>query len=261
MLSLEFAVCSAVSTLREQGLHEAALELATLSLSEDGDQGQLWELTGLILTDRQLWREALSALETASSLVPLTFEGQCRLADCYAWEGRQELARDLYCSLVEQPGLSVESLLAAAAGLDRLGRPDMAVQVCRKAANSDMPTARTYYEMAYYMRRCGYPPHLVESMARQAVRLDPESVSYRVGLAAVLHQQGRIEEAYDLVSELTCSQLRRIQCPCCLERLLNVCERCEDDVRGKACQAQLQNLMILDPHISPRSSDKGVRID
>jgi hypothetical protein len=97
-------------------------------------------------------------------------------------------------------------------------------------------------------------------MARQAVRVDPESVSYRVGLAAILHQQGRMEEAYDLVCELTCSQLRRIQCPGCLERLLNVCERCEDDVRGKACQTQLQNLMVLDPHIRPRSSASSLRI-
>ncbi|HWL09943.1 MAG TPA: hypothetical protein VNQ76_16175 [Planctomicrobium sp.] len=239
MMSLEFAVCSAVATLRAQGLPSSALELATLSLDDDSDQGRLWELKGLLHADQGEVELARKALETANSLVPLQPEGRCTLAECYTLEGMTDLARDLFCSLVEWDQTQTTLLLRIASSFDRIGRADLSVHACRKASLRDPGFARPFYEMAYYMRRCQYPPHLIESMARHAVQLDPDSISYRIGLAAFLHSLNRMQDAYQVISDMTLGQLRRVTCHCCLTRLVDVCEAGNDLERTQACHERL----------------------
>jgi|GEM_PF-766338 len=245
MLSLEFAVCSAVATLRAQGMTASALELATLSLQDDTDQGRLWELKGLLHSDQGETDDARKSLETANSLVPLHSEGRFVLAECYALQGQVDLARDLFCLLVDWPETPTELLLRIAAHFDRMGRSDLSVQACRKASVRDAGYARPYYEMAYYMRRCQYPTHLVESMARRAVHLDPDAVSYRIGLAVILHSLDRLQDAYDAVSEISPRQLQRNACQCCLTRLVDVYEFAGDRARSAICRTRLQEMAAI----------------
>ncbi|SFH69675.1 tetratricopeptide repeat protein [Planctomicrobium piriforme] len=242
MVSLEFAVVSAVSTLRSQGLCASALELAFLSLQDDGDQGRLWELAGLLHADLGDFDAARQALETASSLVPLEPEGRFTLAKCYAANGQADLAREMYWSLLEWNETPQDLLLKIASHFDCLGRPDLSVHACRKASLRDQQVARPFYEMAYYMRRCHYPPHLIESMARHAVRLDPDFQLYRVGLAVFLHSIDRNHDAYDVICDLTPRQLKSVTCACCLDQLRAVCEHCGDLPRAAACRARLLHI-------------------
>lgn len=229
----------AAVTLYTEGLFDQALDLVQLQLEDTPDNGRLWELRGLIHRELGDAAAATHALETASLLVPLQSVGRCALAECYAHAGHRELARDIYRMTLADTAMPMELLLRVARGLDEVGDPVMALRACRAASHGDPDSARPYYEMSYYLQRCGDSPHLVEAAARKAISLDPERVQYRVGLASYLHQRGRPDDAYELLKHLDSSRLQEITCRCCLDRLLALFDTMQDQVRCRMCEQLL----------------------
>lgn len=221
-----------------------ALELLDLLLLHDPDDGLSWELTGIIRREQQEYESGLAALETASLLRPLSPAGRCAVADCDSHCGHAELAVEIYVSLVKWSDASSDDLFAAADGLDRHNRAGLAVVACRTVARRDPDHAEAFYRLGYYMGRSGYPPHLVEGMARRAIRLDPQRASYRVGLSAMLEQAGRIDDAYAVVKSLSEEQLAQVSCRCCLERILRIYESAGDWERAGVCRARVSELPL-----------------
>ena len=222
--------------------YDRALALVDAALSRQPEHGRLWELRGLIQHGRGEPQAALDALETASALVPLRPASQAVLAACYAAIGRRELARDVYCQVAALPYAGSGLLLEIAAALNDLGTAALAVRVCREASQRDPDAAEPYYDLSYYLGRCGAPLELVESLARRAIGLAPERVSYRVGLASLLYRARRADDAYQVVGRLTARQIREIGCRCCLERVIEVYEAGGDALRARLGRQRLKQL-------------------
>lgn len=240
------AFATAVHQFR-QGEHATALELIEQILLDDPDAGKAWELKGLILRSSGEWATACEALEQATMLTPLQPIARCVLAECHAGLGRRSLAIEMLQMLLEDLFTPTPLLLRVASGLDQLGQPTFALAACREASRREPDVAQYYYEMGYYMGRCGQALHLVESVARRAIALDPRRVSYRVGLASLLSQQQRADEAWRLLAKLTAADIGQITCRCCVDRVLGIYEAVGDKRRALLCrQRQRQLAMATD---------------
>jgi tetratricopeptide (TPR) repeat protein len=228
------------------GKLDRAYELAEAALLANEHDGRLWQLRGLIHRDRREGEACIDALERASLLVPLDGIARVALAEAYGHLGRRELARDLYVALFDDESLSIELLMQIAVGLDAIEQPRLAMQACRIAADRDPERSQPYYDMGYYAARSGYPVHVVESLARRAISLEPTRVNYRIGLASLLAKHDRIDEAHAVVRSITPEQIDEISCRCCLERMAALYEQVGDAARAQDCCARLD--LLVDPN-------------
>ena len=230
------------ASLFEAGCFDEALDLLHDRLEIDPDEGRLWELCGLVYRATNDCQACLDALERASLYVPLSFLAQCALAECYVNTGRHEWARDIYIYLVEQPDLSASLLKRLAAGFDWLGDFPMALRLSREVAKKLPDDAESRYAMAYFMGKLDYPLPAIESEARHAVALAPGRVHYRIGLAGLLEQHGRIVEALEWITDLTVEQIQNLSCKNCLVRLARIFGAAGDGNRANVCRWMLANL-------------------
>ncbi|MDX1965687.1 MAG: tetratricopeptide repeat protein [Planctomycetaceae bacterium] len=254
MVSQLASLAEAVALYRGRR-YGAARRIVDRILREQPEHGRAWELRGLLwwaVGERGL---AEGSLETAMTLVPLCPAAAVALGDCYAAVPRCELSGSLYELASAHPEASVATLLAAAAGLDGLGAPHRSVRICRLAILRDAEFAQSYYDLGYYLKRTGAPPHIVEAAARQAIALAPDRLNYRVGLAGFLAQRGRIAEAHALVEHLQPAAIETAHCPCCLDRLASVFETVGDHERSAACRARSQALTTRHGTASQREVD------
>ncbi|QDU95477.1 tetratricopeptide repeat protein [Lignipirellula cremea] len=218
---------------------DRALHISYTALSKDEDNGRLWELRGLIHRDRGEPHQCADAIERASLLTPLQPLARVCLAEAYGQLNRRELARDLYRELFHASDMTVALLLQTAVGLDAIDQPALAMRACQNAIELDPLASQPYYDMGYYAARCGRPPQVVESLARKAISLDPDRVSYRVGLAALMLKHERFEEAYEVVSHISQEQIRSVRCRCCLVRLVSLFEQSGDATRAEQSRQQV----------------------
>lgn len=224
------------------GNTDEALRLTKAYLRCQSEDGRAWELLGLIQYARGRFTIAVSALERASLFVPMCPTARVCLGHAYGRVGRMELSRDLLLELVSDPSLSVPLLLQVAVGLDTLDRPDLAMHSCRVALQRDPDHAQAFYDLGYYSGRCGFPPQVTESLARAAIKRDPNETSYRVGLASLLLKLRRAEEACQLVRDFSNEQIERISCRDCLSRLVGLFEAVQDYRRVVLCRQRALQL-------------------
>ncbi|MCH2124108.1 MAG: hypothetical protein MK165_04915 [Pirellulaceae bacterium] len=220
---------------------DKALVVVVPALGKFPEDGRLWEIAGLIHRATDNCAEALHALEMATMLVPLSSAAQCALADCYRSTEREELAGEMYqyllTRMVQLPNVLLENL---AFGLESVGEVQLALRVSQEAARREPTSARNQYLTAYFMTQVGFTSEAVAEWAKKAVQLAPEETEYRVGLSGLVHQSGRIEEAYDYVKDLTIDELREIPCGKCLRRLAELYETFDDELRQMACLGEVQ---------------------
>lgn len=228
----------------DQGDIDRAMAITRTHLRRNKEDGRGWELIGLIQYSRGRFAVSVSALERASLLVPLRPAAKVCLAHGYARIGRVELSRDLLVEQISDESLSIALLLQVATGLDSTDHPVLAMRACRKATERDPDHPQPYYDLGFYSARCGYPPHVTESLARRAIALDPKNVFYRVGLASFLMKQDRESEAYAIVRAFSVEQIERIGCQCCLRRIIGLFEDASDYRRVILCRQRLLELEI-----------------
>jgi len=220
----------------------AALMLAEAALAVNENDGAIWQLCGLIHRDRGEFASCVDAIERASLLVPLDALARVALAEAYGKIGSMGLARDLFIALFDDRTMTVELLMQTAVGLDAIAQPRLAMKACQIAAERDPERSQPYYDMGYYAARCGYPVHVVESLARRAISLEPNRVNYRIGLASLLAKHERLDEAHAIVRSITAAQIETVRCRCCLERMAMLFEQVADFGRASECRDQLIRL-------------------
>lgn len=218
---------------------EQADRLARTHLRQHDDDGRTWEWAGLIHFALGRFPEAVSALERASLCVPLTGEGRIALADGYGFLGKRDLACELLSLLISDEFLTAALLLQVARSLNHLEEPVLAMHACRSATRRDPELAQAYYDMGFYGSRCGVQPHHIEALARKAVSLAPDHTRYRIGLASHLVLQGRTQEAYCAIRNLSDYQIDSVTCECCLVRIAAIYERMGDTHRLERCRLNL----------------------
>jgi tetratricopeptide (TPR) repeat protein len=221
---------------------EAALKLAESALAVNENDGAIWQLCGLIYRDRCEFASCVDALERASLLVPLDALARVALAEAYGKIGSVGLARDLFVARFDDGTMTVDLLMQTAVGLDGIDQPRLAMKACQIAAERDPERSQPYYDMGYYAARCGYPVHVVESLARRAISLEPNRVNYRIGLASLLAKHERLDDAHAIVRTITATQIETVRCRCCLERMAALFEQVADFGRATECREQLMRL-------------------
>lgn len=228
----------------ESGDLDRAMLLIKRQMRWRTDDGRYWELIGTIQYARGRFAVSVSALERASLLVPLTPASRVCLGHGYGKIGRKALSRDLLEILISDSSLSMPLLLQVAAGLDAIDRPDLAMKACRAASERDSQHAQPYYDLGYYAARCGYPPRISESLARKAVSLSPQTISYRIGLMSLLMKQDRYDDACEIIQDLSNEQIDCIHCRCCLQRIARLYEFAGDYRRTTLCRQKLLTLEL-----------------
>lgn len=225
------------------GEWDAAHRALHAHLTDHPECGKGWEFLGMVHFAARQLEAAQQALEHASALIPLGAEAECALADCYLGLGKRQWACELYQAITQRGRVSIEALLGAAQGLNRLGQPGLSVIACRRAIALDPELAQPHFDLSYYLLRSAAPASVVEASAQRAIALDPGNPAFRVGLAGYFHSLGRWSEAARLLAPMTCEQIRSMHCRSCLERIGEVFAVMEDRERADCCRLRL---MLLD---------------
>ncbi|WP_165227852.1 tetratricopeptide repeat protein [Aquisphaera insulae] len=210
--------------------------VATHAVEQHPDDGELWQIHGLICARLGDFEAACDALETAAVLVPLNPAAQCALAECHARAGRVDLARGLYRGLVRRPDCPTGLLPSAASGLGRIGDNESALEACHALARRDGRRHEAFFGIAYYMRLIGHDALEILPAAARAHELAPDCPSYRTLYASLLSQVGREGQARELLRGLRPDSVR---CAGCLRRIMAILSRGD-----RADAAALQSFQV-----------------
>lgn len=224
------------AALYRRGYFEESLESAIQNFPECG---RSWELRGLV--QRSLGEVALAcdSLEHASLIVPLSISGQLTLADCFSRLGKNSLALLIAQHLLARGNLDASLLLVLAHIFNRCNQPGTSVEVCRLACRKDPSADQAYFDLGHFLGRAGRPVADVIAAARQAIRLAPTKLTYRVGLASLLWVEKESREAYEQIAKLTGAQIASLSCACCLKKLVNIYWHAEAFAQSQACVDRL----------------------
>jgi len=216
------------------------LEPLTRRLEPDGlpspAQGPSLELLGLVFQGSGRPFDAADAIERASLVVPVSDEARIALASSYAQLRRIDLARELYLQLALSRRLPPDLMLQVAAGLDAIDSPQLAMQVCEWITERDENVAQAYYDMGVYSARSGNALYLTEALTHRALQLDPGNLHYRIGLASLLVQLDRDDEAINALDGFADEDVDRVTCESCLSRIASLLHRRGQPDLAKRCE-------------------------
>ena len=198
-------------------LHQADQTLQAIGclndhLEVEPDCGHAWELLGILASTLEEMTLAMSALERASSLIPLSITAQLVLARCYSRTGFRETAKAIYLHLATLERLDEQHLKPLAEGLGRHGEYQMALAICRQAANRMPDNPEPLLGIVHYMRRLRIPPERILPTLFRAFRLAPEDKDCRISLAWLLHETGQSAEGARLLEHVDCEEFTCIRC-------------------------------------------------
>lgn len=172
--------------------------IAEKGLRRHPDDGELWQLLGIIAWQIKDFDTARNALETATCLTPLTAISQLALADVYLRDGYPESARAIYMHLADSDPCSISLLAQVAQGLGRLRAFAYAFAVCQRIIDQRPDHHAAHFGAAYYLGCLGRPVGEYLSYLRSAFELAPATISYRVSLARAYTRLGRNQDAADV---------------------------------------------------------------
>ncbi|MCH2595172.1 MAG: tetratricopeptide repeat protein [Pirellulales bacterium] len=234
--------CQRATKLFKSGFTQPALDVIELELRDRPDQGELWLLRATILHCEGRWPEALNAIETASTLMPLTVGGELVLADCYSHLGKHELALVSYEHLLSRQTLPVDYYAGLYAGFKRADKYELAMSACRMAIELLPENDEAYFGMAHCMSALAYPPRQITTVLRKAVELSPDKPQYRISLSLQLSLTKRRSQAYEVLSKREPEILESLSCNCMARQLLELCAWAGDQERCSRLGAVLARL-------------------
>lgn len=203
------------------------------------NEGTSWELLGILLFADGKFRWAQSAIEHASVLAPLSARAQILLARCYEVSKFVESAAVIYRHLATCEQLETGMLESLARGLGQIGELELALRVCREAAERMPDHAEPLVGMVHYMRRLNRPVEQIVPVMMRAYRLEPNSSEYCIILAWLLHEAGQTFAAARLLSQLSYANLH---CAACLTRMQRIFEITGSERNASRCRQRLQAL-------------------
>ncbi|MEM9185689.1 MAG: tetratricopeptide repeat protein [Planctomycetota bacterium] len=223
--------CSAAGHVANHDYQSAIREL-TSALAQHPDAGRLWELRGQVHLADNDPVDAVSCLEHAQCLVPLSPESEFALAQGYERTGKRQPACEMLKALARRDDLPLNVLEPLARALGRHRKPQLALSICRQAASRmpDMPAP--LLGMVFYQRRLGLPPEQMLPVLFRAFHLEPEDFTIRLTLARMLHESDRSTEAAQLLSVVALDSTR---CPNCLSAMQAIFEDACDHERAHRC--------------------------
>ncbi len=241
-MHIENPLCEVAFALLQAGDYDQAVGLADRSLRVFPREGRLWELRGIAQGCRLCAREALTSLERAATLVPLSTYGQIALAGCYVRINQLRSASGLSDFLSSQNELPACLLADLAQGFDLVGQPEWALEVCRETVRRLPDCHPALFALAHYLSLLEYPPEEILPVIRQAFALCPREVLYRVDLALLLARCGRQADGYRLLIEVDPKELLELHCPPRLYQLAEWFQQEGDELRSQACLRRIRQV-------------------
>lgn len=230
-------VCRQATDLHQAGQTLQAMAALHEFLEVDPDHGEAWEMLGLLAHVLDEMALAMSALERANALVPLSARSQLALARCYDRSNFRETAKSIYVYLATLPGLVDDLLEPLAAGLGRHGECQMALAICRQAAKRMPDNPGPLLGIVHYMRRLRIPPERILPTLFQAYRLAPDDNDCRITLAWLLHETGQSAEGARLLEQIDCEEFTCIRC---LTLMQHIHESVGNVARANDCRYRLK---------------------
>lgn len=219
-----------------------ALRHVDRSLAEDPFDGRLWELKGNILARLGRPTVARSALEHASTLVPLSDASWVAMAVALAEEGRADRATATVSTLMEQRRVDPTAIGHAIDLLVALDKGEFAIELARRACDAEPDSPAAYHRLAVLCSHGRRPEQVVESLYRRAMLLAPEQIDYRIAFATFLFGRQRLGRAYTVLKVLSDDDICGVTCDCCLRRLRDIFVQVGDLDRADVCVAALEAL-------------------
>ena len=244
---------SAISMCRV-GHHEEGVRLLHSHLTGHHDDGHAWELLGVILFASGQTHNALCAIETATTLIPITIGAELAIAECYVRLGLEESAHTIIDHILDK-SVPSELIPYAVATASTLGMNFHALELCREAATRDPDCEQAWFGVTHYMCLCGYPNRLVLRVLAHVVELAPEVDSYRVTLACMAVNCEDERRAYSSVANMSVESLGAIACAHAMVPLPSLYESVRDDVRISACRKRLAELNSGESHSETKGGD------
>lgn len=232
----------AAKSLYLNGHPKEAIRLLSGHLKTHPDDGRSWEMLGTMYHATGQIASAVSALEHATTLVPLTLVGQYSLADCYLDIGMTHTASDMFEHLMYQK-LPTELVPPVVAALSKVGLNFHALELSREAASRNPSCDEAWFSIAHHMALCGYPPCLVVPVLNQAVELEPRNPVYRCTLAKFAIEAEESGIAYRAIANLEPASIQQLACTFCILHFEHLYKTAGDDVRAKACRDRMNEII------------------
>ena len=210
----------------------------------DRTDARAWELYGHVHYDGGNFPLAVAAFERAAQFTPLGSSARIALALSRARLGQINEAECLLTDLLHEDELTSEQLLRVAMGLNAVEQVSPAIDACRKALRQDADCAQAYFDLGYYSDRAGFPLATVERLTRRALKVNPGNPRYRIGLACLLVRNEELDEAWRVIRDLGLTDISAVSCACCLEKLLALYRRADDQRRLIVCHQRLVELRL-----------------
>jgi tetratricopeptide (TPR) repeat protein len=208
-------------------------------LDEVGEEGKTLEMLGTLLFADGDATGALSALEESSAMIPLSPRGQLVLAKCYDNARFPQAAAAIYLYLATLGNLDDELLEPLAAGLGKHCENQMALAVCRQAAQRMPDNPEPLMGIVHYMRRLRVPTERILPTLFRAHHLDPENKDCRITLAWLLHETGHSREGAHLLEQV---DSERFTCIRCLTLMQHIFSAAGHDEQATDCGNRLKML-------------------
>ena len=232
-------VLQSTRRMLEEGDCETAIAELDAALVDFPDEGQLWDRLGVALWDAGTAHESVDALEHATTLVPLSPEGQLVLALGYEVLQKRELSTELLIRLASRDPLPVRVLEQLARALGRAGEDSVALHVCQRAQRALPEAAAPLLGIAYYMARLGASSQQMLPALFSALHLDPENSAVRILLARRLHDCGLHEDAAEVLRLVDFS---KCDCRNCLQAMHEIFQSAGDVALAAECKQLVGNL-------------------
>ena len=204
-----------------------AAAMAEQAISQYRNDGRLLEMAGLVYYELSQVQLAISRLEAATTLKPLSTIAQIRLAECYWSVGLQESALSIGLFL-EQRFLEDKINLSVATPLVHcladLNQFDAASRVCLRIYEQDNLNGHACYGVAWYRALSGQD--LGESIGwlEKAVVLAPENARYRITLGHAYADDRDIPAAVHTFLGFTPALIAAVKCCHCLMEMIDYLE-------------------------------------
>ena len=238
MDSLQEVLCHSLSLFHQREFAAAERTLRE-GLERFADAGCLWQLLGLVQNDTGAWQEARSSLEMASCLVPLEPAASYTLAICYLREEQRDLAILLLRGVAVNSSTPLWLLPLTAALLGHLQEDAHALAACRQIVRRDIKRHDAHFGVGFYSRRMRLPSVRALVSFRRAHELAPDVPLYRVVLAGLHQERGEIDEACDLLRDVSAE---KVGCPTQLRRMMSVFQSA-GELRGvRRCETVLRRM-------------------
>lgn len=238
--------------LHANGLNDVAAQELIARLEQQPDDGRTWELLGVVLFASNEPQRAQSALEVAAVLVPLSPRGQVVLGKCYEMSGFLESAAAIYRHVASLSNLDTQLLEPLASGLGACRELELALHICRQAAERMPDNPDPLVGIVHYMRRLGRPVENILPVMFRAHQLEPDCGEYRIALAWLLHEIGKSGEAASLLAGVSFDDFSCIHCLIRMQHIFEITGRPADAAN---CRQRLETLA------AERQLDRGASPD